>query len=30
MSGGGDRSVFMWDVLTGKVIRKYEAHTGVL
>ncbi len=28
-SCGGDRSVFSWDVATGRIIRKFRGHDGV-
>ena len=28
-SCGGDRAGFLWDVATGKMIRKYHGHQGV-
>ncbi len=26
VSGGGDKQVFLWDVATGRVIRKFRGH----
>lgn len=28
-SGGADKSVALWDVTTGQVVRKYRGHAGV-
>jgi mitogen-activated protein kinase organizer 1 len=28
-SGGGDKSAFLWDVSTGKVIRRFQGHFNV-
>ena len=29
-SCGGDRQIFYWDVATGKVIRKFRGHDGIV
>lgn len=28
-SGGGDKTVVLWDVATGQVVRKFRGHAGV-
>ena len=30
ISGGGDRQVFVWDVATGRTIRKFRGHDGIV
>ena len=30
VSGGGDRQVFVWDVATGRTIRKFRGHDGIV
>lgn len=29
-SGGGDKMIFVWDVTTGKPLRKFRGHAGML
>lgn len=29
-SGGGDRQIFLWDVTTGNIIRKFRGHDAVV
>ncbi len=30
VSGGGDRQIFVWDVATGRTIRKFRGHDGIV
>lgn len=29
-SAGGDRQIFLWDVATGNIIRKFRGHDAVV